>query len=86
MSEKQEVFTRDPVKKRSPLKAIRAFCLECMCSQREEIKKCTAPGCPLYEFRLGKNPYLAQTLTEEKRQNLRDRMIAYNKAKANDPD
>ena len=24
----------------------------------EDVKGCTAPDCPLYDFRLGKNPYL----------------------------
>ena len=40
------------------MKAIRAFCIECMGGNRGEIKRCTAPGCPLYHFRMGKNPYL----------------------------
>jgi hypothetical protein len=40
----------------TPLSAIRAFCLECVCWSRGEVKKCTDPLCPLYPFRSGKNP------------------------------
>ena len=38
----------------TPIKAIRLFCLECMCYQPSEIRKCTAPLCPLYPYRMGK--------------------------------
>lgn len=40
----------------SPLKAIRAKCLDCCCDQRDEVKLCPVTKCPLWEFRLGKNP------------------------------
>jgi len=32
--------------------AIRAMCLECVGYSPEEVRRCTAPACPLYEFRL----------------------------------
>ena len=32
--------------------AIRTFCLECVGWMPEEVRQCTAPACPLYEFRL----------------------------------
>lgn len=32
--------------------AIRAFCLECVGWSEKEVRLCTAPACPLYEFRL----------------------------------
>ena len=56
-----------PKKARKPLRAIRYFCFECMGWDRrspdsgkpfEDVKNCTDPMCPLYEFRFGKNPYL----------------------------
>jgi len=31
--------------------AIKAHCLECMCGVRKEVEECTAPKCPLYQFR-----------------------------------
>ena len=42
----------------TPLKAIRAKCLDCCCGQANEVKLCTVVKCPLYEFRHGKNPHL----------------------------
>lgn len=42
----------------TPLKAIRAKCLDCCCGQVYEINKCTATQCPLYEYRTGHNPKL----------------------------
>lgn len=41
----------------SPLKAIRANCIECCCGNRNEVKLCPSTNCPLWAFRLGKNPY-----------------------------
>lgn len=40
----------------TPLKAIRLNCLACCCQQPVEVKLCVIPDCPLYPFRLGKNP------------------------------
>ncbi len=31
--------------------AIRAFCLNCVGYESAEVNRCTAPACPLYEFR-----------------------------------
>ena len=35
----------------SPRAAIKARCLQCVGELREEIRRCTAPHCALYEFR-----------------------------------
>lgn len=40
----------------TPMKAIRAKCLDCMCGQIYEIKKCPCTDCPLYSYRSGHNP------------------------------
>lgn len=40
----------------TPLKAIRAKCLDCCCFIPSEVKLCPATGCPLYPFRFGHNP------------------------------
>jgi len=40
----------------TPVKAIRLHCLECMGWEVTEVRKCTRPTCPLFPFRLGKNP------------------------------
>jgi aconitase B len=42
---------------KSPLKAIRAFCVLCMGAQPREVAHCTATSCVLYKFRFGRNPY-----------------------------
>ena len=31
--------------------AVNAFCSECVCWQREEVKNCTSHTCPLYQYR-----------------------------------
>lgn len=58
----------------SPLKAIRAFCIECNCGQVYEVTRCPCTSCPLYEFRHGKNPYRKRELTEEQRKQLVERL------------
>ena len=40
----------------TPIKAIRAMCLDCVGHSAEEVKLCTDPLCPLYPYRFGKNP------------------------------
>ena len=40
----------------TPMKAIRAKCLDCCCGQANEVRLCTATQCPLYEYRSGHNP------------------------------
>jgi len=44
------------VKKLTPIKAIRAKCLDCSAGQPKEIRLCTIVNCPLYQYRFGKNP------------------------------
>ena len=40
----------------TPLKAIRAKCLDCMCDQLAEVRLCPCKDCPLYPYRMGRNP------------------------------
>lgn len=40
----------------TPVKAIRAKCLDCVCGQANEVRLCPCEECPLWPFRLGKNP------------------------------
>ena len=66
----------------SPMKAIRAKCLDCCCDQREEVKLCPATTCPLYPFRLGKNPNRkARILTDEQKKAAAERIAKARKAK-----
>jgi hypothetical protein len=41
----------------SPLRAIRAKCLDCSCYQVSETRLCEAIKCPLWPFRAGKHPW-----------------------------
>lgn len=44
------------MKNLTPIKAIRKHCLECSSGSPGEVKDCIINDCPLYPFRLGKNP------------------------------
>ncbi|OLR55601.1 hypothetical protein BHK98_05695 [Hornefia porci] len=37
----------------TPIKAIRAYCIECSGGMTKEIKLCTVEKCPLYPYRMG---------------------------------
>lgn len=41
---------------RSPLKTIRAYCLDCCNGSSHEVKLCPVTRCLLYPYRFGKNP------------------------------
>ena len=58
----------------TPLKAIRAKCVDCMCGQIREIKLCPIDDCSLYPYRFGKNPNIRREYTEEQRDALRARL------------
>lgn len=57
----------------TPLKAIRAKCLDCAYNAAE-VRLCPCTDCALYPFRLGKNPYVKRTMTEEQRQAAAERL------------
>lgn len=40
----------------SPVKAIKRHCLDCSGGSKKEVRECIIQDCPLYPFRLGKNP------------------------------
>ena len=40
----------------TPMKAIRAKCLECSGGNRAEVKACPIEKCPLYVYRSGHRP------------------------------
>ena len=45
--------------KRALSKVIRRFCLGCMGGNAAEVRRCTAPACALFPYRLGKNVFHA---------------------------
>ena len=44
------------MKKLTPIRAIRAKCIECYCGQLKEIRLCPSINCPIYPYRLGHRP------------------------------
>jgi len=40
----------------TPIKAIRAKCIDCSGGQLAEVKECTVTECTLYPYRMGKRP------------------------------
>jgi hypothetical protein len=40
----------------TPVKAIRAKCLDCCGGDKPEVRDCAAINCPLHPYRMGRNP------------------------------
>lgn len=60
----------------TPVKAIRLFCVnECMAGQASLVPGCTDSNCPLYPYRMNKNP--SKELTGEKLEEYQKRMQTY---------
>ena len=61
-------------KRLTPIKAIRAKCLECSCDSKHEVKMCPITDCALYPYRMGHNPYIQRReLTDAERAKARER-------------
>ena len=41
---------------RTPMKAIRAKCLDCCCNDSAEVAQCPIEDCPLWDYRFGRGP------------------------------
>jgi hypothetical protein len=58
----------------NPIKAIRANCIECSGGSQNEVKMCVIPECPLFPFRMGKNPFRkARKLSEDQKASAAER-------------
>ena len=53
---------------KTPLKAIREKCLDCCGHQYSEVRGCHITDCPLWIYRMGKNPFHQRSMTDEQRQ------------------
>ena len=70
----------------SPIKAIRAKCLDCNTTSNE-VKLCPVNQCPLWEFRFGKNPYRSvKVLSEEQRKKAVERLREWRKSQSVEED
>ena len=65
---------KEPIDISTPINAIRAKCLDCCYDQREEVKLCPAKDCPLWPYRMGKNPNRKRTMTDEQRKAAAERL------------
>ena len=48
----------------TPVKAIRAKCLDCCCGHPSEVRICVAVNCPLHPYRMGKRPKITADIPE----------------------
>jgi hypothetical protein len=53
---------------KTPLKAIREKCLDCCGYQYSEVRECHITDCPLWIYRMGKNPNHGRIMTDEQKQ------------------
>ena len=60
----------------TPLKSIRAYCLDCMGGNAAEVRRCPSEGCPLHPFRMGHNPNIKRELTPEQKDAVKARLAS----------
>ena len=48
----------------TPVKAIRAKCLDCCCGHPSEVRNCTTVNCSLHPYRMGKRPKVTADIPE----------------------
>ena len=53
-------------KKLTPVKAIRAKCIDCSCGDKKEVRLCPIEWCPLWPYRMGKRPVKDANIDEKK--------------------
>jgi len=58
MAVTHKILTKDGVREKTltPIKAIRAKCMQCSNWQHSEVKKCPVTDCALWPYRFGKKP------------------------------
>lgn len=67
----------------SPLRAIRAKCIDCSGGSLSEVRLCPCKRCPLWPFRNASNPFRTRTMTDEQKEAARDRLAVARAAKKN---
>lgn len=56
----------------NPVKAIRLKCIDCSGGHVREVERCAIKDCPIYPFRLGKNPFRTKReLSDEEKERLK---------------
>lgn len=49
----------------TPIKAMRAKCMDCSCGMAKEVKMCPIKDCPLWPYRMGKRPKNEKYIDED---------------------
>lgn len=49
----------------TPMKAIRAKCLDCCCGNQKEVELCPCEDCSLHDYRFGHKPYAVKQPASE---------------------
>ncbi len=57
---------------KSAMKAIRAKCIDCVCWQPSLIRECSVKSCPIWQFRMGKNPPWRKALFQKSAEKTKD--------------
>ena len=73
------------VKCLTPIKAIRAFCVQCTNGDLQWIRNCPSgephqgmEACPLHPYRMGKSPNTSPEARERARERMKARILAKN--------
>ena len=69
---------------KSPIKAIKAKCLDCSADNITEVKECPVETCSLFPFRFGKNPFTKREISPEQREAMAERLRQARLAKNNE--
>lgn len=51
----------------TPIKSIRAKCLDCCCGSPQEVRFCPTQNCPLWPYRMGKRPTTPGAVAEKEK-------------------
>ncbi len=62
------ISTEEKHSKNTPLKSIRKKCIDCCGDQLAEVRRCHITECPLWPFRMGKNPFHSRKITDEQKE------------------
>ena len=66
----------------TPIKAIRAKCIDCSGDSAAEVRACELDDCPLHPYRMGRNPNCkGRELTEEQKAACAERLASARRAK-----
>jgi len=67
------------------LRAIRQNCIDCQGGAEAEVRRCALVWCPMWPYRMAANPFHRVTLSDEQREERRQRLEAARTRKAANP-